>query len=115
MANKLGFLLSLIFLMQIFAYSGDLMAISAIYTTLESLSVNVSYMISSKGEIDEEIIYYVQKSANASIEAIGDSYVKFGEALTFRLYKSYDPLIFQKEPMEISLVRSAVVGYLNPD
>lgn len=115
MANKLGFLLSLIFLMQIFAYSGDLMAISSIYTTLDSLSVNVSYMISSKGKIDEDIILFVSESAGASIEAVGENYVKFGEALTFRLYKSYDPLIFQKEPMEISLVRSAVVGYLSPN
>lgn len=115
MANKLSFILSLFFLMQIIAYSGDLSIISMLYTTLDSISVNVSNQIASEGMITESIrLYVVTACDGANIEAIGDSAVGFGEILRFRIFKSYQPLIMSEKTMEISLVRSAVVGYLNP-
>lgn len=115
MANKLSFILSLFFLMQIIAYSGDLSILSMLYTTLDSISVNVATQIASEGMITDEIrTYVVNACSGANIEAIGDCIVGFGEVFRFRIYKSYQPLIMSEQPMEVSLTRSTVVGYLNP-
>ena len=115
MANKLSFILSLFFLMQIIAYAGDLSIVSTIYTSLDALSVSVSQLIAKEGGISEKVKTYVVSSyENASIEAIGDSYIPFGEMLSYRLFVSYQPLIMSDKEMEISLVRGAVIGYLDP-
>ncbi len=115
MANKMSFILSLFFLMQILAYAGDLSIVSTIYTTLDALSVSVSQLIAKEGAITDSIRTYVVSSCpKASIEAVGDDQVAFGEMLSYRLYMSYKPLIMSNKEMEISLVRGAVIGYLDP-
>ncbi len=101
--------------MQIVAYAGDLSLVSTIYTSLDALSVSVSHLIAKEGGITESVKTYVLSSyPKASIEPIGDSIVPFGEMLSYRLYTQYQPLIMSDKEMEISLVRGAVIGYLDP-
>ncbi len=115
MANKLSFILSMFLLIQILAFSGDLFAIQMVYTNLDSLSISVSMLIASKGGITSDVIYFVEKSyQGAGIENLSDEEVKFGDPLSYRLYRSYNPLIFQKKAMVISVYRNAVIGYLSP-
>ena len=73
MGSKLGFILSLLFLVQLFAMVGDLMSIQFIYTNLDAVSVTAGYLISTKGQITNEVIELVKNEANATIEQIGDN------------------------------------------
>ena len=72
MGSKLGFILSLLFLVQLFAMVGDLMSIQFIYTNLDAVSVTAGYLISTKGQITNEVIELVKNEANATIEQIGE-------------------------------------------
>lgn len=115
MANKLSFVLSLFFLMQIIAFAGDLTIISTLYTTLDSLSVSVSHLIAKEGRINEEIREYVARYCpSCSLESLGEETVAFGETYLYRLSVAYNPLIMSKETMVISLTRGAVIGYMDP-
>lgn len=113
MAYKLGFLLSLFFVIQVIAYSGDVAAISMIHTSLDAVAVTASYEISLHSKITPEIVAYVKEEADASIEQTGSGTVAFGQPLTFRVFRTYDPLIISSSIMTISVTRSAVIGYFN--
>ena len=73
MGSKIGFILSLLFVVQLFVLAGDIMAIQMIYTNLDAVSVSAGYIISQKGTITEEVINLVQEEAGASIEQVGDA------------------------------------------
>ena len=111
MASKLGFLLSLFFVIEVVAYTGDLAAINGIYTKLDAISVTAAYQISLKQGLTQEIIEFVYRERGGVIEAL-ETNVPFGGTMRFKIYRSYDSLIVSKEPMIITVTRSAVIGYL---
>ncbi|MBQ7995150.1 MAG: hypothetical protein IJ247_02935 [Bacilli bacterium] len=111
MAYKMALLISMFFVVQIMAFTGDLSAIQAIRSSLDAAALTAGYQISAYNEINEEVIQYVYKTAGAQIRAIGDSQPSFGEPLTFEVYKTYNPLIIQDHEMVISVRRSAIIGY----
>ena len=111
MGSKMGFILSLIFIAQLFVMIGDLMSIQFIYTNLDALSLTVGQYISTKGEISEEIIRLVENEANAHIEPVGEEAPLFGSLYEYKIYTTYKPYIIQKDEMEISIIRSVVIGY----
>ena len=111
MAYKMGFLLSLIFIVQMFLMIGDLMAIQFIYTNLDAVSVTVGQVISRKGEITDEVIRLVENEAGAYIVPIGDNSSMFGALYQYKIYKNYRPHYISNEDMEIAVIRSVVIGY----
>lgn len=113
MGSKLGFILSLLFLVQLFAMVGDLMSIQFIYTNLDAVSVTAGYLISTKGQITNEVIELVKNEANATIEQIGDSPALLGSTFEYRISKPYDAMIIDQKAIEIAVVRSVVIGYYN--
>jgi len=113
MGSKLGFILSLLFLVQLFAMVGDLMSIQFIYTNLDAVSVTAGYLISTKGQITNEVIELVKNEANATIEQIGDSPALLGSTFEYRISKPYDAMIIDQKAIEIAVVRSIVIGYYN--
>lgn len=112
MGSKLGFILSLLFLANLFALVGDLMSIEFIHSNIESLSVSVAYLISKSGAIKEDAITMVE-DAGAYIVEIGNSKPQIGELVKYKIYKQYKPLILTNDLMEIAVVRSVMVGYFN--
>lgn len=84
-----------------------------INTSLDAVAVTASYQISMSSKITPEIVAYVKKEANATIEKVGTEAVAFGEPLVFKVYRDYDPLIISSSVMTISITRSAVIGYFN--
>ena len=111
MSSKLGFLLSLFFVIEVVAYVGDMSAINGIYTKLDAISVTAAYQISLKQGLTNEIKEFVYKETKGTIEAL-DNNVAFGETMRFKIYREYNSLIVSKTPMVITVVRSAVIGYL---
>ena len=113
MGSKLGFILSLLFLVQLFAMVGDLMSIQFIYTNLDAVSLTAGYLISTKGQITDDVIELVKNEANATIEQIGDSPALLGSTFEYRISKPYNAMIINQKAIEIAVVRSVVIGYYN--
>ena len=111
MAYKMGFLLSLIFIVQLFVLAGDLMAVQVIYTNLDAISVTAGEIISRKGGITQEVIDLVEQEAGATITAVGDNTPLFGSAFRYRIAKEYDPFLLSSDNFEIAVTRSVVIGY----
>ena len=111
MAYKIGFLLSLVFIVQLFVLAGDLMAIQVIYTNLDAVSITAGEIISRKGGITQEVIDLVEEEAQATITAVGDNTPLFGSAFRYRIAKEYDPFLLPSDNLEIAVTRSVVIGY----
>lgn len=111
MAYKIGFLLSLIFVVQMFLLVGDLMAVQTIYTNLDAVSISAGYIISQKGTITDEVVRLVENEAKATIVAIGDEAPLFGSLFEYKISYQYDPLYISQNSMEIAVMRSVVIGY----
>ncbi len=112
MGYKLGFLLSLVFIVQLFIIAGDITSIQIIYTNLDAVSVTAGYSISKYGEITQSVVLLVENQANAHIEALTYEAPSYGSIFEYRIYTTYQPMIISSEPMEISISRSVVIGYI---
>lgn len=113
MGYKVGFLLSLILIVQLFILGGDMFAAQAVYTTLDAVSVTAGDIISTKGSITTEVINLVYSQTGGTIEAVGDDAPLFGSVFTFKISKVYEPLSTFLGSEEVSVVRSVVIGYYN--
>lgn len=111
MAYKIGFLLSLIFVVELFVLAGDLLAIQVIYTNLDAVSVTAGEIISRKGAITQDVIDLVYEQAQATITAVGDNSPMFGSAFRYRIAKDYDPFLLPSDNVEVAVIRSVVIGY----
>jgi hypothetical protein len=111
MAYKLGLLLSMLFIVQVIVYSGDISCISLIRSELDAVALTAGYEISMQGAITSGIVSFVAKEARAEIVMVNDSVPSFGEVLVFEVSRLYDPLIISDSTMTISVRRSAVIGY----
>lgn len=111
MAYKVGFLLSLIFIVQIFILAGDLLAVQVIYTNLDAVSITAGNLISRKGGITQEVIDLVEQEAQATITAVGDNKSLIGSYFMYRIARNYDPYMIPKDNLEIAVQRSVVIGY----
>ena len=111
MGYKLGLLLSMLFLAQLFVLTGDIISIQVIYTNLDAVSVVAGNLISSRGKIDAYIEGLVSDQTGGYIEAVGDEAPRFGSVYEFRLIREYTPWVMSNEPIEITIKRSVVIGY----
>lgn len=112
MAYKLGFILSLIFIVPLFIIGADMISIQIVYTNMDAVSVTAGQAISKYGEITNDVILLVENQAHAHIEALTSEAPSFGSLYEYRIYTEYNPYIISTEPMEISIVRSVVIGYI---
>ncbi len=113
MGYKVGFILSLIFIVQLFIVAGDIVSIQVIYTNLDAVSVTAGQAISKYGEITDSVTLLVENQAKANIEALTVETPAFGSLFEYRIYTSYQPHLISTEPIEISITRSVVVGYVS--
>lgn len=113
MASKLGFILSTLFVVQLFVLFGDLISVQTIYTNLDAVSVTAGQLIAVHGRITEEIERLVENETGGVIEAITPDTAPFGSPYEYKLTKEYNPYIMSSEPLTITIVRSVVIGYFN--
>lgn len=113
MGYKLGFILSLLLVVELFILAGDIFSSQIIYTNLDAASITAGNIISSKGGITDEVISFVRNNTGGEITAVGDEAPLFGSIYTFKISKSYQPMNFFTGESEISVVRSVVIGYYN--
>ena len=113
MSYKLGFILSLLFVVELFLLAGDLFTSQIIYTNLDAASVIAGNVISSKGGITSEVVRYVEETTGGAIEAMSNETPRFGDVYEFKLSKSYKPLSGFGHVRTVSVVRGVVIGYYN--
>lgn len=111
MGSKMGFILSLLFVAQLFVMATDFIAVQMIYTNLDAVSVSVGYIISKKGGITQEVVDLVHEEAGAEIEQIGDTPQMLGEIFQYRIFKEYQSFTLMNRVTEVAVVRSVMIGY----
>ncbi len=113
MSYKIAFILSMVFIVQLFVFATDLISVQIIHSNLDAVSVTAGNIISSKGSINDDVIALVKNEAGATIEAVSEETPLFGAVFEYKISKSYQPVFLASKPMEISVVRSVVIGYYN--
>ena len=113
MGYKIGFLLSLLLVVELFVLAGDLLSAQIIYTNLDAVSITAGRIISSKGEITEELKTYVKNETGGEISSVGDQTPLFGSVYTFQISKEFKPMNKITKDSEIRVVRSVIIGYYN--
>ena len=113
MGYKVGFVLSLLLVVELFVLAADLFAAQTIYTNLDAISVTAGNIISSKGEITEDLRLYVKEQTGGDIVAVGDETPLFGSIYTFKISREFSPINKFTEKSEIAVTRSVVIGYYN--
>ena len=113
MGYKVGFVLSLLLVVELFVLAGDILTAQIIYTNLDAVSITAGNIISTKGEITEELKTYVRNETGGEISAIGDETPLFGSVYTFKIAKPYKPMNGFTGESDIVVVRSVVIGYYN--
>ena len=113
MASKVGFILSLLLVVELFVLAGDVFTAQIIYTNLDAVSVTAGNIISSKGEITEDLKSYVRTQTGGEITSVGDEAPLFGSVYTFKISKEFDPMNRFTSKTEIVVIRSVVIGYYN--
>ena len=113
MGYKVGFILSLLLVVELFVLAGDLFSAQAIYTNLDAVSITAGNVISSKGEITDDLKQYVKDQTGGDITAVGDETPLYGSIYTFKISRKFSPMSKFNNASEISVVRSVVIGYYN--
>lgn len=111
MGYKLGFLLSLFFVIQIMAYAGDLCAVQSISSLLDATALTAAQKISLERGLKDDVVAFVREQANATIVKVSSNPEGEGEVFVFKIYRNYQPLIISDSAMVVSVTRSTVLGY----
>ena len=113
MGYKIGFILSLLLVVELFILAADVFSAQIIYTNLDAVSLTAGNIISLKGEITDELRDYVKTQTGGEIEPVGDETPMFGSIYTFQISKVFNPMNQFTKVSEITVVRSVVIGYYN--
>jgi hypothetical protein len=113
MGYKVGFVLSLLLVVELFVLAADVFTAQTIYTNLDAVSVTAGNIISSKGEITDDLRKYVYDQTGGEITAVGDETPLYGSVYTFKISKEFNPINKFTEKSNITVVRSVVIGYYN--
>ena len=113
MGYKMGFILSLIFVIQIFLLGADILCVQVLYSELDSIALSAGYMIANDAGISQETADFVYETIGGTIACTKDCSPRFGDTLVYEVAVRYDPLIMQEGNMDIVVTRSTVIGYYN--
>lgn len=112
MSYKLGFILTLVFVVQIIILGGDIFALQLVYGHLDAIGQTTSFRIAQAGRIDQATTTWLTEH-NIAITCLKNCSPRFGDTLEFRLETSYDAMIISDSPLSVSVTRMAVIGYYN--
>ena len=111
MSYKISFILSMVFVVMFFLFAGDMISLQFIYSDLDAKSVTISYLISERGRIDDQLISYVENKYDINFVTADNYSPLFGDEVTYVISKSYKPLVMSSKDLEISIKRTTVIGY----
>jgi hypothetical protein len=109
MASKLGFILSLIFVIQLLLMTGDIAIIQAKQTQLQAFATTIGQRISLEGGLNQTMVDWATDEG-FFLTCLSNCQPQFGDTLTYRLEVVVTPLIISNNPMSLRIVRHAVIG-----
>jgi hypothetical protein len=109
MASKWGFMLSIIFVIQLLLMTGDIAMIQTKQSQLQAFATTIGQRISLAGGLSQSLIQWSSEQGFALI-CMANCQPQFGDTLTFRLDVTYTPLIMSNEPMNLNVIRHTVIG-----
>jgi len=107
---KLGFILTLTFVMQILILGGDIYALQLVHAYLDAIAQTTGFRIAQAGRADDGTIAWLA-DRDVAFTCLLNCVPRFGDTMEFRLTTAYDPLILSPEPLSVSVVRMTVIGY----
>lgn len=110
MAYKTSFILSLIFVIQLLLFIGDLVMIQISHARLDAIGLATSALIARNGGINETIIEFTEQQST-TLTCLSVCTPQLGDVLTFQLEKEIDPLILSQDSIRLSVIYHAVIGY----
>jgi len=111
MSNKIGLILSFLFIVIFFVFGVDLISIQYIYTDLDTKAITMGYWISKTGSLDPSFIKYLENKYDVTFTCLDNCSPSFGDVVEYKVSKIYTPIILSKDPMDIAVKRTAVIGY----
>jgi hypothetical protein len=109
MASKWGFILSLIFVIQLLLMTGDIAVIQAKQTQLQSFATTIGQRISLEGGLNQTLVDWADQQG-FQLSCVSNCQPQFGDTLTYQLETAFTPLIISNNPMSLRIVRHAVIG-----
>ena len=109
MASKLGFILSLIFVIQLLLMTGDIAIIQAKQTQLQAFATTIGQRISLEGGLNQTMVDWATDEG-FTLSCLRQCQPQFGDTLTYQLEVVLTPLIISNNPMSLRIVRHAVIG-----
>lgn len=111
MSYKVGLILSMIFVALFFLFGADLITLESVYSGLDSKACNISYIISRRGVVDDELKNYVQSTFHITFICEENLSPTFGEQIFFKVSTTYRPMVLSKNEMTIVIERMTIVGF----
>ena len=111
MSSKLGLILSFIFVSLFFLLGIDLLTLQFALTDLDTKSINISYLISKKATLNEELITYIEETYNVDFECHNNETPIYGDVIDYTISSIYKPIIISKEEMKLTIKRYVIIGY----
>ena len=111
MSSKLGVMLSSLFIIVAFLFSFDIINVQFLYADLDAKSVNITYLISRSPKLDRVFWTDVSERYHVLISCNKYGATTFGEEIDYELSTSFKPFIMSQENVEVSIKRTAIVGY----
>lgn len=111
MSYKMGLILSLTFVIQLFVFACDMISIQLIHSNLDAKAVTIGYLIANRGNLDDLFIADIENRYNITFACESNCTPRFGDVVEYTISTIYDPLIISNDPMIVCVRRSTVVGY----
>lgn len=111
MSYNLSLILSMVFVVGFVLLGGDMFCLSIAYSSLDSASIAISYLIAKSGRTDDEYLTILENKYNVVFESVNPDPPNPGDVVDFVIYRMYHPLIISSTDMKLEASRSTVVGY----
>ena len=111
MSSKIGLIISMVLVSIFLLLGGDMLCLSATYSSLDSSSITIGYLIAKTGRTDTDYLSYLEESFKVKFLSISPISPNSGDMVEFTIYKIYDPLIISASKVRLTASRTTVIGY----
>lgn len=83
------------------------------YSSLDSKAVSISYLISKTGNLDSDLVSYIEETYKVDFVCLSNCTPKFGDIVDYSISKTFTPLMIGEGNYLVSIKRQAIIGYYN--
>lgn len=113
MGSNIATILSFIFVALFFVLGIDMLAIQFAFTDLDRIAVTFSYVIAKNATVSDELITSYCDEYNVTFTCLSNCTPRIGDVVEYKLSKQFNPILMSSEAIDISVIRTTVIGYYN--